>query len=72
MMYGVVAKCYSLQALCKNLLFLEDKLIYLGIDKLPAVSTLSDANVNRNSVVFASIYKRLVEHYKEILTTRRY
>jgi hypothetical protein len=72
MMYGVVAKCYSLQALCKNLLFLEDKLIYLGIDKLPAVSTLSDANVNRNSVVFASIYKRLVEHYKEILTPEHY
>src|SRR5690606_12409862 len=55
LVYGVVTKSHSLNALCKNLLFLEEKLIYLGIDKLPAVSTLSDANINRNSEVFASI-----------------
>lgn len=67
MLYGVVTKCYSLNSLCKNLLFLEDRLTYLGVDKLPAVSTLSDANINRNSDVFASIYRQLCEHYKEIL-----
>lgn len=72
MMYGVVTKSHSLNTLCKNLLFLEDKLIYLGIDKLPAVSTLSDANVNRDSAVFASIYNRLVEHYKDILKPEHY
>ena len=52
MLYGVVTKCHSLNSLCKNLLFLEDRLTYLGIDKLPAVSTLSDANINRDSTVF--------------------
>lgn len=26
MMYGVVTKCHSLNSLCKNLLFLEDRL----------------------------------------------
>lgn len=67
MLYGVVTKCYSLNTLCKNLLFLEDRLTYLGIIKLPAVSTLSDANINRNSDVFASIYQQLYEHYKEVL-----
>lgn len=67
MLYGVVTKCYSLNALCKNLLFLEDRLTYLSIDKLPAVSTLSDANMNRDSSVFESIYKQLLEHYKEEL-----
>ena len=67
MLYGVVTKCHSLNTLCKNLLFLEDKLNYLGIDKLPAVSTLSDANINRSSEVFASIYEQLYEHYKEVL-----
>lgn len=67
MLYGVVTKCHSLNTLCKNLLFLEDKLIYLGIDKLPAVSTLSDANINRNSEVFSLIYQQLHEHYKEVL-----
>lgn len=67
MLYGVVTKCYSLNTLCKNLLFLEDRLTYLGINKLPAVSTLSDANINRNSDVFASIYQQLYEYYKEVL-----
>lgn len=66
-LYGVVTKCHSLNTLCKNLLFLEDKLTYLGIDKLPAVSTLSDANINRSSKVFASIYQQLHTHYKDVL-----
>lgn len=66
-LYGVVTKCYSLNTLCKNLLFLEDRLTYLGINKLPAVSTLSDANINRYSDVFASIYQHLYEYYKEVL-----
>jgi hypothetical protein len=65
MLYGVVTKCHSLNSLCKNLLFLEDRLTYLGIDKLPAVSTLSDANINRNSGVFESIYQQLLDYYKE-------
>lgn len=67
MLYGVVTKSYSLNTLCKNLLFLEDKLTYLGIDKLPAVSTLSDANINRSSEVFASIYQQLHLYYKQEL-----
>jgi len=67
MLYGVVTKSHSLNTLCKNLLFLEDKLTYLNINKLPAVSTLSDANINRDSTVFASIYQQLYQHYKETL-----
>lgn len=67
-LYGVVTKSHSLNTLCKNLLFLEDKLTYLGIDKLPAVSTLSDANINRASEVFAAIYAGLYEHYRDVLT----
>ncbi|MEM9337164.1 MAG: IS4 family transposase [Bacteroidota bacterium] len=65
--YGVVMRCKSLNNLCKNLLLLEDKLTYLGIRQLPAVSTLSDANTRRNSDVFATIYQKLYEHYKEVL-----
>ena len=38
--YGIVMRCKSLNNLCKNLLLLEDKLTYLGINELPAVSTL--------------------------------
>ncbi len=67
LLYGIVTKSHSLNTLCKNLLFLEDKLIYLGIDKLPAVSTLSDANINRGSEVFAAVYRELYNHYRESL-----
>lgn len=66
--YGIITKCGSLNSLCKNLLFLEDKLIYLGINKLPAVSTLSDANINRSSEVFATLYQQLYLYYKDVLT----
>src|SRR5680860_341419 len=67
LLYGVVTKSHSLNTLCKNLLFLEDRLTYLCIDKLPAASTLSDANINRSSEVFAAIYQELYRHYSESL-----
>lgn len=54
-------------SLCKNLLFLKDRLTYLEIEKLPAVSILSDANINQSSSVFESIYQQLLEHYKKEL-----
>lgn len=68
LLYGVVTRCNSLNSLCKNLLFLDNKLMYLGVDKLPAVSTLSDANINRSSDVFGKIYYLLYEHYKKDLS----
>lgn len=68
MLYGVITQCPSLRTLCKNLLFLENKLLYLDIKKLPAVSTLSDANINRSSEVFAEIYFNLVSYYKDVLS----
>lgn len=64
MLYGIISKSGSLTSLCKCLLFLEGKLTYLGIDKLPPTSTLSDANCNRNSEVFEDLYYRLLDHYK--------
>jgi len=67
MFYGVVMRCKSLNNLCKNLLLLEDKLTYLGINRLPAVITLSDANINRSSEVFATLYQKLYGHYQDIL-----
>lgn len=67
MLYGVITKVDSLNSLCKNLLFLEDKLSYLGIDELPATSTLSYANINRESIVFCTIYLKLCTHFKDKL-----
>ena len=67
LLYGVITRVNSLQSLCKSLLFLENKLMYIGIDKLPPPSTLSDANINRNSDVFGEIYRLLLAHYKDML-----
>lgn len=68
LLYGVITKAPSLRSLCKNLLFLEDKLLYYGINNLPAVSTFSDANINRKSAVFEAIYFGLMAHYSNILS----
>lgn len=70
MLYGVINKSESLTSLCKCLLFLEGRLCYLGIDKLPATSTLSDANCNRSSEVFEDIYYSLLDYYKDELQGR--
>ena len=68
MFYGIISQCRSLRCLCKNLLFLEGKLTYLGIKDLPAVSTLSDANMQRKSEVFEHLYYLLLEYYKPELS----
>lgn len=64
MAYGIISKTPSLNCICKNLLFLDGKLSYLGINELPALSTLSDANINRKSEVFEKLYYALFEYYK--------
>lgn len=68
MLYGVTARCHSLRSLCKSLQFLEGRLSYLGINSLPASSTLSDANINRSSEVFGSIYHGLYQQYSSHLS----
>jgi len=64
MLYGVISKTNSLNSLCKCLLCLEIKLSYLGVYKLPARSTLSDANRKRSNEVFDYIYYLLLAHKK--------
>jgi hypothetical protein len=64
MLYGIVGKVNSLNSICKNLIFLENKLTYLNIKELPASSTLSDANINRKSEVFKKLYFKLLDYYK--------
>ena len=68
LLYGVISRCHSLSNLCKSLLFLDKRLMYLGIDKIPIKSTLSDANIKRSSDVFAAIYHQLYQHYKVSLS----
>ena len=69
LLYGVIAKCHSLSNLCKSLIFLDKRLSYLGIEQLPSKSTLSDANIKRNSDVFGALYHRLYAYYKPYLSS---
>ena len=72
MLYGVISKFDSFNLLCKNLQFLDNKLTSIGIDELPARSTLADANSNRHSRVFELIYNNLYHHYKDTIGNENY
>ena len=67
-LYGVLSRSHSLSNLCKCISFMEGSLSHLGVDKLPAKSTLSDANINRDSNVFGKLYFLLLEHYSDRFT----
>lgn len=64
MLYGVISKTNSLNNQCNYLLFLENKLWYLGIYRLPASSMLFAANYKRPNEVFGDIYYLLITNYK--------
>lgn len=46
----------------------EGKINHLGLTKFPKRSTLSDANKNRSSEVFASIYQSIYGRYRHFLS----
>lgn len=72
MLYGVISKFDSFNLLCKNLQFLDNKLTSIGIDELPARSTLADANSNRSSKVFELIYYSLYAEYKDVVANQNF
>jgi hypothetical protein len=71
LLYGVFSYCNGLRELCEGLLGCEGKLSHLGFDKAPARSTLSDANTNRNFLVFAMIYEELLKRYHSFISDSR-
>lgn len=68
MLFGIIGKVESLNGILKGLVFLGNKLSYLGLTELPARSTLADANRNRSCDVFKYLYELLVAHYKDVLS----
>jgi hypothetical protein len=62
--YAVLTPNSSLREVCKNITLIGKKLLYVGLKQLPCKSTLSDANRNRDSQFFASLYFGLYLHYK--------
>jgi hypothetical protein len=69
MLYGFVGKLESLNGLIKSLPFLGKTLSYFGINELPARSTLAEANRNRKSDVFGTLYGLLVSYYEKQLSS---
>ena len=68
MLYCVLGNCQSLREIGMGLAVCEGNLNHLSIEKAPASSTLSDANKNRSSDVFKSIYHHLQAKYKLVLS----
>ncbi|WP_298297903.1 DUF4372 domain-containing protein [Hydrotalea sp.] len=67
-LYGVFSYCNGLRETCEGLLGCEGKLLHLGFDKTPARSILSDANNNRNFIVFETIYEELLKQYHSFIS----
>jgi len=65
MLYGVLTGSSTIREIIKNFVLMGDKLVHCGITRIPKRSSISDANANRGSQVFGSIYINLYNHYKE-------
>lgn len=63
MMFAALSGCSSLREIVMGLEAFGGKLNHLNLEKVPPRSTLADANQNRSSSVFASIYKNLSSRY---------
>lgn len=68
MLYAVLSGVGSLRELTTVFLACEGKINHLNMDYFPKRSTLSDANKNRSSEVFADIYADLLQRYKGVLS----
>mgnify|MGYP000195971262 CR=1 FL=1 len=68
MLYGTLSGVSSLRELSTILLACEGRIGHLNLKYFPKRSTLSDANKNRSSEVFASIYYSLFNQYRGFLS----
>ncbi len=71
MLYLAFEGCTSIREVTTGLLACSTKLLHIGMDYSPRRSTLSDANRNRSSSVFQSIYMKLYQNYSGFLSDSR-
>ena len=71
MLYGCYQHCTSLREVTTGLRACEGRLQSLGINYVPARSTLSEANSRRGYEIFEKIYYGLYHRYKELLPDSR-
>ena len=70
--YAVLTRNSSLREVCKNITLISRKLLSYGLSGLPCRSTLSDANIKRDSNYFAQVYRLLFEHYRVFLNDKQF
>ncbi len=68
MLYGVFTNCTSLREIQHGLEVCQGKLNHLNLSRVPPRSTLSDGNKSRPARVFGTIYQKLYETYKSVIS----
>ena len=71
MLFVAYGGCTSLREVEMGMSVCHNKLGHLGISYIPARSTLSEANIRRDSEVFASIHGKLYNYLKDFLPDSR-
>jgi hypothetical protein len=68
MIFATLSGCSSLREVSSIMLACEGKINHLGLTRFPKRSTLSDANKNRPSAIFAALYGQLYDQYQQFLS----
>lgn len=68
MTHGVLTGSGSLREIHKNLELFGDKIVHLGLTKIPPRSSISDANRDREATVFGTFYLQLYKHFRSYLS----
>jgi len=71
MLYAAMSCSEKIRAVVLGLLASKERLYHLGIKYFPKRSTISDANRDRSSGVFASLYSSLHKKYAHLLPDSR-
>lgn len=72
MLYCCLQRCTSLREVTTGLMACQQKLLHLGLNYIPRRSTLSEANRNRTSDFFATVYQKLYKHHYPTLPDSRF
>lgn len=68
MFYGILTGSSTLREISKGFALFGDKIAHCGIKSIPARSSLSDANRDRDAEVYGHLYLSLYNYYKPILS----
>jgi hypothetical protein len=68
MSYGIWTGSSTLREIYRNFEMMGDKITQLGLAKIPARSSISDANRDRDSNVFGQLYIQLYIYFKSFMS----